>query len=110
MSAMWRRSVLVVSLGALLAGCGGDPASSSNGGQSSGGAAGAEAGASGGSSGATTDAAAADVSNNAGYPAGPYGTQPGSTLANLELVGYLRHDTTGLAYQENLAPLSFESL
>ena len=32
-----------------------------------------------------------------GYPAGPYGSQVGDVIPNLDLTGYIRFETTGLA-------------
>ena len=45
-----------------------------------------------------------------GYPSGPYGTQPGDTLADLEMQGYLRQDPTGLAYSAEFGAVSFASI
>lgn len=88
-----------------LLGCGAqESGDASSGGAGSGGQSSADSGL-GGSLGGGQDA-----DTNAGYPSGPYGTQPGDVLANLELVGYLRHDTTGLAYAAELGPISFESI
>jgi hypothetical protein len=53
--------------------------------------------------------AGGDASDKGGspYPSGPYGTQTGDVLADLELLGYVRDATTGLAYE---APLGATSL
>jgi len=38
-----------------------------------------------------------DTGGATSYPSGPYGTAVGSVVADLELMGYLREATTGLA-------------
>jgi hypothetical protein len=60
----------------------------------------------------STDGGAGDVPfDTAGYPAGPYGTAVGDTLANLQLEGYVRFgDTTGLAKDVPYGPTSFADL
>jgi hypothetical protein len=56
----------------------------------------------------SVDDAGSEAGN--GYPSGPYGTQAGDTLADLEMEGYLRHDSTGLAYSADFGAVSFASI
>ena len=63
----------------------------------------------GGGAGASSDASS-DSDNGSAYPSGPHGTQVGDVLANMNLLGYLRDATTGLASEAGLAPLSFASI
>ena len=44
------------------------------------------------------------------YPSGPYGTAVGDVVADLEVRGYLRDATTGLASDAVLGPVSFGSI
>lgn len=45
------------------------------------------------------------------YPAGPYGTDVGKVVANLDLEGYVRFEpTTGLATSATYGPTSFADL
>ena len=44
-----------------------------------------------------TTSPAEDVADAASYPSGPYGSAVGDTVPNLELIGYVREATTGLA-------------
>ena len=44
------------------------------------------------------------------YPSGPYGTEVGSVVADLQLWGRLRHEATGLATSAELGSLSFGSI
>jgi hypothetical protein len=53
----------------------------------------------GGSAGRGTGSDAASDADVSGYPPGPYGNAQGEVLADLELDGYLRHESSGLAYQ-----------
>lgn len=66
---------------------------------------------------ATDSAAGADSgvdvgpTDAAGYPAGPYGTAVGDTIADLALEGHVRFgETTGLASATPYAPTSFADL
>ena len=104
----------------LVAGCGGSDGGTS--GTAPGGTGGgASASATGGSGGAgaalAVDAGTAgDAGNGVGtagasaYPAGPYGNQIGSVLPNLELLGYVRHDTTGLASDATLESVNLQDV
>jgi hypothetical protein len=44
------------------------------------------------------------------YPSGPYGKAVGDVVADLQLLGYVRTDTTGLASDAALGPVSFGSI
>lgn len=66
---------------------------------------GGSGGSSAGAGGAIVDAAPDVLTGRGPYPTGPYGNQQGDVLADLELEGYLRHDTTGFAYQGSFAPV-----
>jgi len=93
--------------------CGGGSSAQPGAGEGGGaGTVGASGGAFGVGGGAGTADAAPDAPDNGGgvYPAGPYGTQQGDVLADLELLGYLRDATTGLAYEAPLAPVSFAAI
>lgn len=59
-----------------------------------------------------TDTGTAEApADTAGYPAGPYGTAVGDTLADLALEGYVRFgETTGLAKDVPYGPTSFADL
>jgi hypothetical protein len=113
--------VVGVLLLALAAGCGGSDEQGVGGpARGIGGfAAGAATGGQGGGGGLALDAgggvdAAPDAPVGVGgaptYPAGPYGNQVGSVLPNLEMLGYLRHDTAGLASEATLATVHFADL
>ncbi len=63
----------------------------------------------GGGAGASSDESSDSDNGGSAYPSGPHGTQVGDVLANMNLLGYLRDATTGLASEAGLAPLSFAS-
>lgn len=58
-----------------------------------------------------TDTSTTDTATPPTYPAGPYGTDVGKVVANLELEGYVRFDpTTGLATTATYGATSFADL
>ncbi|HMR05634.1 MAG TPA: hypothetical protein PKA88_07640 [Polyangiaceae bacterium] len=111
--------VLGVLFVVLAVGCGGSDGSGVGGPGVGSGGFGAATGGSGGSgaslaldAGGGLDAApdAKGVGGAPAYPAGPYGNQVGSVLPNLEMLGYVRHDTTGLASEATLETVDFADL
>ena len=107
---MLRRLALTRGFAALLLAC-----SSANHAGSAGSAGGGAGGgtATGGSGGTVADAAmggSGGSTANLGYPAGPYGTSEGDVLADLELEGYLRDETTGFAYEASFGPIRFSDI
>jgi hypothetical protein len=99
-----RSSSLAVVLLAL--GCGSSSNEGGGGGTTGSGGAG---GALDGSAGALADASP-DATGIGPYPNGPYGTQVGDVLADLETEGYLRHETGGYAYQASFETVRLSDL
>jgi hypothetical protein len=95
--------VLVLNLG-----CGSDDSAAAGGQTGSGGSGGSGAAAAGGSAGTLAEAGA--DADQTGYPPGPYGTATGDVLADLELDGYLRHESAGLAYEASFGSVQLSDV
>ena len=70
----------------------------------------ATAGAGGSAAGTSGVGGGAAGAPTVGYPPGPYGTREGDVLADLETVGYLKHDPVGLAYGAPFGVVRFSDI
>jgi hypothetical protein len=70
----------------------------------------ATAGAGGAAAGGMTGVGGAAACGEGDYPPGPYGTQLGDVVANLQLRGYVNDTAEGLANAQPLVDVSFDDV